>query len=82
MGYTCADGDRVGPVTEREPPGMTERWAYCSACRRWFYCSPSGERADRSFACPVCLRLSTQTREGAPGQHAVPQELISEPSDG
>jgi hypothetical protein len=60
---------------------MTERWAYCVACRRWFYCSPGSARADGSFTCPVCLRPSTQTREGGPGQRGEPQELVTEQTD-
>lgn len=60
---------------------MTERWAYCVACRRWFFCAPASARPDGSFACPVCLRPSTQTREGGPGNGAEPEDLIAEPTD-
>lgn len=31
---------------------MTEFWAYCDPCARWFY--PEGDTAGRTPPCPVC----------------------------
>jgi hypothetical protein len=31
---------------------MTEFWAYCDPCGRWFY--PEGDTAGRTPPCPVC----------------------------
>jgi hypothetical protein len=39
---------------------MSELWAYCDPCGRWFYPeAASGGGVERAVACPVCATDST-----------------------
>lgn len=44
---------------------MSEIWAYCDPCGRWFY--PGSGEVTRSPACPVCS-TETMTLADQPGQ--------------
>lgn len=47
----------------------TDIWAFCGACRRWFYCPTWFDRRQPPPQCPVCTSEPTaiENRAGATG---------------
>lgn len=40
---------------------MTEQWAFCSVCARWFFVpEATADGAPHRGRCPVCLTLATR----------------------
>ena len=48
---------------------MSEFWAYCEPCSRWFYPESSSEAARPAPTCPVCSTEAVTVSE-EPGQPA------------
>ena len=43
---------------------MSEQWAFCERCNRWFYGAKSTSAADQ-LRCPVCDAAPSMVRERA-----------------
>jgi hypothetical protein len=41
---------------------MTERWAFCDRCHRWFYPQTTARPGDHDH-CPVCDTVPSMIRE-------------------
>ena len=47
---------------------MSDIWAFCDRCARWFYCAQSGGAPGHD--CPACGSRSVLTRQGRPPRPA------------
>lgn len=42
---------------------MSEQWAYCERCHRWFYAQRDGLDTHDDLRCPVCDASPTMVRD-------------------